>query len=90
MEKWAAALRTPSMQRAHMECSRPHALGTEFTHTVNEESIRVWYAHAKACATWLKARLGQQNGVGVAGATLAPAGGDRGSKAGTSGMTAFA
>ena len=50
MEQWAAALRTPSMQRAHMECSGPHTLGTEFIHTVIEESIRVWYAHAKARA----------------------------------------
>ena len=30
LEQWAAALRTPSMQRAHMECSGPHMLGTEF------------------------------------------------------------
>ena len=41
MEQWAAALRTPSMQRAHMECSGPHTLGTEFIHNVIEESIRV-------------------------------------------------
>ena len=33
-------------------------LGTEFIRHVIEESIRVWYAHAKACATLLKARLG--------------------------------
>ena len=56
LEQWAAALRTPSMQRAHME--GPHALGTEFIRHVIEESIRVWYAHAKARATLLKARLG--------------------------------
>ena len=58
LEQWAAALRTPSMQRAHMECSGPHTLGAEFIRHVIEESIRVWYAHAKARATLLKARLG--------------------------------
>ena len=58
LQQWAAALRTPSMQRAHMECSRPHTLGTEFLRHVIEESIRAWYAHAKACATLSKARLG--------------------------------
>ena len=41
-----------------LECTGPHALGTEFIRHVIEESIRVWYAHAKACATLLKARLG--------------------------------
>ena len=30
LEQWAAALRTPSMQLAHLECPGPHALGTEF------------------------------------------------------------
>ena len=44
LEQWAAALCTPSMQRAHMECSGPHTLGTEFLRNVIEESIRVWYA----------------------------------------------
>ena len=58
LEQWAAALRTPSMQRAHLECAGPHALGKEFLRHVIEESIRVWYAHAKARATLLKARLG--------------------------------
>ena len=59
MEQWAAAaLRTPSMQRAHMECSGSHTLGTEFIRHVIEESIRVWYAHAKARATLLRACLG--------------------------------
>ena len=58
LEQWAAALRTPSMQRAHMECSGPHTPGTEFLHHVIEESITVWYAHAKARATLLKARPG--------------------------------
>ena len=43
---------------AHMECSGPHTLGTEFIRHVIEESIRVWYAHAKARATLLKARMG--------------------------------
>ena len=41
LEQWAAALHTPSMHRAHMECSRPHTLGTEFICNVIEESIRV-------------------------------------------------
>ena len=59
LEQRAAAMRTPSMQRAHMECSGPHALGTEFIRHMIEESIRVWYAHAKARATLLKARLAQ-------------------------------
>ena len=58
LEPWAAALRTPSMQRAHMECSGHHMLGTEFIRHVIQESIRVWYTHAKARATLLKARLG--------------------------------
>ena len=57
MEQWVA-LCTTSMQRAHMECSRPHTLGTEFIRNVIEESIRVWYAHTKVRATLLKARLG--------------------------------
>ena len=58
LEQWAATLRTPWMQRAHLEYTGPHALGTEFLCHAIEESIRVWYAHAKACATLLKARLG--------------------------------
>ena len=58
LKQWVAALRTPSMVRAHMECSGPHTLGTQFIRHVIEESIRVWYAHAKARATLLKARPG--------------------------------
>ena len=58
LEHWAAALWTPSMQRAHLECTGPHTLGTEFIRHIIEESIRVWYAYAKAHATLLKARLG--------------------------------
>ena len=58
LEQWAAALRTPSMQRAPIECSGPHMLGTEFLRHMIEESIRVWYVHAKARDTLLKARLG--------------------------------
>ena len=38
MVQWAAALHTPSMQRAHMECCGPHTLGTEFIRNVIEES----------------------------------------------------
>ena len=38
LEQWAAALHTPSMQRAHMECSGPHTLGTKFIRHVIEES----------------------------------------------------
>ena len=64
LEQWAAALRTPSMQLTHLECTGPHSLGTEFLRHVVEESIRIWYAHAKARATLLKARLG-------AGSTMA-------------------
>ena len=41
LEQWAAALRTPSMQRDHLECTGPRALGTEFLRHVIEESIRV-------------------------------------------------
>ena len=59
LEQWAAALRTPLMQRAHMECAGPHTLGTQLIRHVIEESIRVWYTHAKARATLLKARLGR-------------------------------
>ena len=58
LEHWAAALRTPSMLLAHLECTGPHSLGREFLRHVVEESIRIWYAHAKARATLLKARLG--------------------------------
>ena len=58
LDQWAAALRTPSMLRAHLECMGPHTLGTEFIRHVIEESIRVRYAHAKARATLLKAGLG--------------------------------
>jgi hypothetical protein len=41
-----------------MEFSGPHTLRTEFLRHVIEESIRIWYTHAKAHATLLKARLG--------------------------------
>ena len=41
LEQWAAALQTPSMKQAHMDCSRPHTLGTEFVHHIIKESIRV-------------------------------------------------
>ena len=58
LEQWAAALRIPSMQRPHLECTGPHRLGTEFLRHVIDESIRVLYAHAKARATLLKACLG--------------------------------
>ena len=34
MEQWEAALQIPSMQRAHMECSGPYKLGTEFIRNV--------------------------------------------------------
>ena len=58
LERWGASLRTPSMQRAYMECSGPHTLGTVFLRHAIEESIRVWYTHAKARAPLLKARRG--------------------------------
>ena len=57
LEQWAVALHSPSMQQAHMECSGPHTLGTEFIRHVIEESIRVRYTHAKARAMLLKARV---------------------------------
>ena len=41
-----------------MECSGPHTLGTKFIRHIIEESITVRYAHAKARAMLLKARLG--------------------------------
>ena len=49
---------TPLMQQAHMDRSEPHTPGTKFMPHIIEESIRVWYAHAKARATLPKARLG--------------------------------
>ena len=57
LEQWVDVLRTPSMQQAHVECSRPYTLGIEFLRHVIKESITVWYAHAKARATLLKAHL---------------------------------
>ena len=63
VEQGAVVLRTPCMQRAHMESSGPHTLGTELIRHVVEESIRVVYAHAKARAMLLKARLGPNNTV---------------------------
>ena len=54
------------MQRAHLECTGPHALGTEFLRHVIEESIRVWYAHAKAChAAEGPPGPGQHDGVDI-------------------------
>ena len=61
--QWAAVIQTPSMQQAHMDCCGPHTLGTEFVRHVIEESIWVWYAHAKARATLLKARLGPRSTI---------------------------
>ena len=58
LEQWAAALQTPFMKQAHMDCSGPHTLGTEFVRHVIEESMRVWYTHPKVRATLLKAWLG--------------------------------
>ena len=53
-----------------------------------EESIRVWYAHAKARATLLKARSGLNSTMAcVAGATPAPAGGEGGGPAGSPRLT---
>ena len=51
------------MQQAHMECCWLVTLGTEFLRHVIEESITVWYAHAKTRATLLKARLGPDNTI---------------------------
>ena len=63
LEQWAVALRTSSMQRAHMECSGPQTLGTEFLRHVTKESIRVWYAHAKASGALHKALLGSNSAM---------------------------
>ena len=57
-EQWAAVLRAASMQLAHLECTGPHALGREFLRHIIEDSPRVWYAHARAPTTPLKACLG--------------------------------
>ena len=59
VEQWPAALRTNSMQWAHLECVGLNALSTRFICHVVEGSIRVWYTHAKASATLLKAGLGR-------------------------------
>ena len=83
-------MRTPSMQRANMDCSGPHTLGTEFVRHVIEESIRVWYAHAKARATLLKARLGPNSPMAWVLTTPAPVGGAGGSPAGAPGLTTMA
>ena len=58
LEQWAAVLWTPSIQLAHLECTGPHALGTQFLRHIIEDSPRVWYAHARAPTTPLKACLG--------------------------------
>ena len=58
LEQWAAALCTPCMQRAHMECSRPHTPETEFVRHIIKQSIGVWYTHAKARAMLPRAQLG--------------------------------
>ena len=52
-------------------------LGIELTRNAIEESIRVWYAPGKAGATLLKSLAEQDDGVGVVGATPAPARGER-------------
>ena len=61
LEQWAAALRTPSMQRAHMKCIGPHTHGTDFIRHVIEESITLWYAHTKVRAMLPKACLGRKS-----------------------------
>ena len=51
----------PGSEAVHCRSCTAHCplpLGTEFLRHVVEESIRIWYAHAKARATLLKARLG--------------------------------
>ena len=86
LEQWAAAVRTPSMQWAHMDCSGAHTLGREFVRQVIKEAI------AKACATIAEGPAGpkQHDGVGFAGTTPAPAGGAVGSLAEAPGLTAMA
>ena len=60
-EALGGSLADPLHAAGHMECPGPHMLGTQFIRTVIEESITVWYAHAEACATLLKARLGSSS-----------------------------
>ena len=86
LEQWAAALRTPSMQRAHMECLGPNPLGTEFI--VHHSPVRPRQGTCHIAES--PPGPTQHDGVGVAGAMPAPAGGERGSTAGTSWMTTVA
>ena len=46
----------PATDSLHQNFNTAHR-GTEFIQHVMEESIRLWYAHAKARATLLKGRL---------------------------------
>ena len=46
-----------------MDCSGPHTLGMEFVRHIIQESIRVWYTHAKARATLPKAQLGPNSSM---------------------------
>ena len=68
MEQWAAALRTPSMQRAHMECSGPH-----------QSMVRPHQGASDVAES--PPGPEQHDGAGVARAAPAPAGGERGSTA---------
>ena len=52
MEQSAAALRTPFLQQAHMDCCGPHTPGTEFICNVIEESIRVWRLLPNTPLSW--------------------------------------
>ena len=89
LEQWAAALRTPSMLRAHMECStRWDRVHTSRNRGVHQSLVRPCQGACHVAESPPGPR--QHDGVGVAGAAPAPAGGERGSTAGNSGMTTVA
>ena len=83
LEQWAAALRTPSMQLAHLECTGPHA-----AHGVPPPCHRGVHTglvrpRQGACYTAEgPPGPGQHDGVGVTGAAPTPASGAGGSAAG--------
>ena len=83
MEQWAAALRPPSMQRAYMEA--PHT-GDRIHMNRHREVHRSLVRQPQGECPVAKSKLGprQHNGVGLARATPARAGGEGGSAARTS------
>ena len=92
LEQWAAALRTPSMQLAHLECTGPHSQGTEFPPPrrggVHTDLVR---QRQGACHTAEgPPGPGQHDGVGIAGAAPAPASRKGRGAAGAPGISAVA